>query len=201
MSKKEVAVLVHGLGRTAQSMQKLGDALSREGYDVLYCNYPSRQAPIEELGTTHLQQFVEEHCSDPETTVHFVTHSMGGIVVRYFLANTTLPNLGRVVMIAPPNNGSPYADFFARFRVTNALLGPALKQLRTGDDEFVRTLAEPYYEVGIIAGQHDRKVPLENARLNTMTDFLRVPHGHAFIMNADDVIRASTQFIQTGKFI
>jgi len=125
---------------------------------------------------------------------------MGGIIVRYFLANNKLENLGRVVMLAPPNKGTKLADFVSKFSIANEILGPALKQLKTDKESLPNSLPSPKYEVGIIAGKYDYKAPTESTTLKNMKSFLLVPRVHTHIMEADEVIRAIIRFLRKGKF-
>lgn len=130
-NKKDYVVLLHGFLRTAKSMEKIEEVLSKEKYEVININYPPRGDKIEFLSNHYLKEILEEKCTDKSKKINFVTHSMGGIIVRYFLANNKLKNLGRVVMLAPPNKGAKLADFFSQFEIANQILGPALKQLKT----------------------------------------------------------------------
>ncbi len=199
-TKKDYVVLIHGFWRSARSMKKLESKLSQEGYEVINIDYPSKEKTIESISDGYLKNILKENCLDKKRKIHFVTHSMGGIIVRHFLANNKLPNLGRVVMLAPPNNGSKMADVFSRFEVMNKVLGPALKQLTSSKKSPPKAIMKPYYEVGIIAGKFDGKVSLKSTKLDGMKDYLVVPSAHSFIMDWDEVIVAVKNFIEKGKF-
>jgi len=193
-------ILLHGLGRTARSMSALEHVLSAKGYDVMNLNYPSRTAHIEQLVTDHLAPVIEKISTDPNTTIHFVTHSMGGIMVRHYLANHPLPNLGRIVMLAPPNQGSHLATKISTVPFSQKIFGPALKQLAHTPNSFVHTLPQSGYQVGVIAGKYDGKVSVDDTKLENMTDFLVVPKTHTWIMHDPKVIQAISTFLKTGKF-
>lgn len=196
----DYVILLHGFLRTRRSMKKLERTLLKKGYRVINLNYPSTKEPIESLAESYLKKCVEKECTDSTKKIHFVTHSMGAIIVRYFLVKHKFANLGKVVMLAPPNHGSKFANFFGRFKITHLLLGPALKQLQTDKTSLPNILPLPQYEFGIIAGKYDKKVPLESAKLPYMQDFLLVPNTHSFIMNSKKVIKAVQNFLENGKF-
>ncbi len=181
-------------------MEKLAEALAQAGYEVVNVDYPSKDETIESISDGHLKNILKEKCSDSKRKINFVTHSMGGIIVRHFLENNKFKNLGRVVMLAPPNNGSKMADVFSKFEVVNLVLGPALKQLSTSKKSLPKTLARPDYEVGVIAGKLDGKVSVKSTKLDGMKDFLVVPSAHSFIMDWDEVILATIKFLKKGKF-
>jgi len=201
MNKKDYVVLLHGFWRTARSMKKIENMLTKKGYIVINVDYPSRREKIEKLSRDYLKKSIEKQCTDKTKKIHFVTHSMGGIIVRYFLSKHKLTNLGKVVMIAPPNKGSKLADYLSSFPILNTMLGPALKQLRTAKNDLPNRIAPPQYTVGIIAGKYDEKVPIESAKLTNMRDFLLVPSAHTYIMDSDRVIKAVQRFLEEGSFI
>lgn len=198
--KKDYVILLHGFWRTAKSMEKIEETLSQKGYSVINLNYPSRKEKIENLANNYLKKCVEEKCTDQDKKIHFVTHSMGAIIVRFFLAKNKLKNIGKVVMIAPPNQGAKLTDYLSKSSIINFILGPALKQLSTTKESLPKTLPSPEYEVGIIAGKYDKKVSIESTKLINTQDFLLVPSMHTYIMNSDRVIEAVQKFIKKGKF-
>lgn len=210
----DYVVLMHGLGRTAQSFTKMAHHLAQNGFDVLNIDYPSRKYDIETLTEQFIRPAIEKHCPDKNRKVHFVTHSMGGIVVRHLLQAYPRNNLGRIVMLSPPNEGSEVVDFLKDRALIRKIMGPAFNQLSTGPEGFTNTLGDIKGDVGVITGnqsinwinsliipgQDDGKVAVDRTRLKTMQDFMVVKRTHTFIMNADEVIQAVTQFINTGRF-
>jgi triacylglycerol lipase len=208
---KETIVLLHGLGRTPLSMSGIALAARMRGYRVLNWHYRSLCGSIE----SHAEEFARRVVPRlrGESTVHFITHSLGGIIVRQFLATHTLPNLGRVVMVAPPNRGSEVADVLQR----NAIIGriPAARELGTGDGSVPLALPSARFPVGVIAGSrshiplfdrwmdgvpNDGVVAVERTRLDGMTDFLELPHTHTFLPWAPEAIRAAFRFLETSRF-
>lgn len=198
--QKDYVVLLHGFWRSARSMSKLERSLAADGFEVVNIDYPSQKETVESIANNYLKKILQNRCGDKKRKIHFVTHSMGGIIVRHFLAENKLPNLGRVVMLAPPNRGSKMADVLSKLGWANDLLGPALKQLTTSKKSLPNIIANPDYEVGIIAGKFDGKVSVKATKLETMKDFLVVPSAHSFIMDWDEVVVAVKNFLKKGKF-
>lgn len=210
----ETVIVVHGLARSAKAMQKLADAMQAAGYTVVNLDYPSTTATIEALAATHLAPAVQGAVASGATRIHFVTHSMGGIVVRQYLATNALPQLGSVVMLGPPNRGSELVDRLGRFAPFVWVNGPAGKQLGTDAGSLPNRLGPANYPVGVIAGTRsfnpvysamiegpdDGKVSVASARLDGMTDFIEMWENHTFMMRSDEVIRQSLRFLREGRF-
>ena len=207
-------VLLHGLGRGDLSMRRMEKRLADAGYRVVNVSYPSTQHSIEYLAERELGPALQECCADGAGLVHFVTHSMGGIVLRYYLENHELENLGRVVMLSPPNQGSELADWVAENELLQKILGPSAEELGTGSESVPNRLGPVDFDLGIITGNRtlnplfsrmipgadDGKVSVERAKVEGMTDFLVVPHTHTYIMLADDVIEQTLYFLENGRF-
>jgi pimeloyl-ACP methyl ester carboxylesterase len=193
----ELVVLVHGLGRTKLSMVPLAWALEREGYEVLNWGYSSYTRSIPQLGRQLADELESRGGARPER-VHFVGHSLGNIIVRWVLANDPPEGVGRVVMLAPPNQGSHSADRYARW--LGWLLKP-LPELRTGAEGIAGEIPLPQgVEVGVIAGRYDGKVTVEETRLPGAAASIVIPAAHTFIMNRRDVRRLIDTFLEQGQF-
>jgi pimeloyl-ACP methyl ester carboxylesterase len=208
-------VLLHGLGRTPLSMWRLARRAQRHGYRVHNVGYPSRRAPI----GSHAEHVGRRLAAiaTAEGPFDAVTHSLGGIVLRAAVAGGWLPAgaLRRVVMIAPPNAGSELADVLARTPLFRLAVGPAGPELRTGADGFPSSLPPVDFAVGVIAGSrrsrllfgrvfagaNDGKVSVERASVAGMRDFLVVPRGHTFLMNAPEVVSQLLHFLAHGAFV
>ncbi|WP_455374836.1 esterase/lipase family protein [Kaarinaea lacus] len=210
----QCVVLLHGLARTASSMEDMEAALKENGYYVVNVDYPSREHKIEDLATTVVPQSIAACNNHTVNKIHFVTHSLGGILVRYYLAHNTINNLGRVVMLSPPNQGSEVVDALKDMPGFHLINGPAGEQLGTDDASIPNNLPPVDYEVGVITGDttvnyilstlipgdDDGKVSIERAKVQGMLDFLVVHHSHPFIMEADDVITQTLTFLREGQF-
>ena len=210
---KKIVILLHGAGRSPRSMSRIANALAQHGYEVHNLGYPSRRWPIEGLAENIGGQVYRLQIDQYEK-VHFVTHSLGSIVLRYFLSQNQIPNLGRVVMLAPPNQGAELADIFEKIPLFHWVLGPAGAQLGTSPDSLPNSLGPVNYEVGVIAGNRsfnplfsslipgpdDGRVSVESTKLDGMTDFLTLPCIHPLIMNYRCVIQQILYFLQYGGF-
>ena len=209
----DCVVLLHGLARTAGSMKKLVAPFSAEGYQVVNVNYPSRKKPIEELAPLAVEKLGMEQCAN-NSTVHFVTHSMGGILVRYFFKNQATGRLGRVVMMAPPNKGSQVVDKLKNTPGYKLMNGPAGMQLGTDQKSVPSQLGPVEFELGVIAGSKtfnpilsqflpnpdDGKVSVANTKAIGMDDFITLPVTHTFMMKSKVVIAQAVHFIKHGSF-
>ena len=193
-------------------MVPLEKALQNSGFTVVNVDYPSRKMPIEELSPLVVRGGMD---SCPEATkIHFVTHSLGGILVRYYFEGNSIQEMGRVVMIAPPNQGSEVVDNLRNFPGFKMLNGPAGQQLGTDEESIPLNLGPVDYEVGVIAGTRtfnpilslflpnpdDGKVSVARTYVDGIKETIEVPHSHPFIMKANVVIEQSINFLHKGAF-
>lgn len=209
----DCVVLLHGLARSDKSFSKIEQKLNEEGYFVINNSYPSTKHDIETLANDIIPRSVAS-CPD-SSQVHFVSHSLGGILIRQYLSENSLTNLGRVVMLAPPNKGSEITDEMKDNVLYKTVNGPAGLQLGTDSSSVPNQLGPANFELGIIAGTKtvnpilsqmlpnpdDGKVSVESTKLDGMADHIEVPYSHTFIMNKEDVIEQVIHFLKNGSFI
>ncbi|MDY6881316.1 MAG: alpha/beta fold hydrolase [Desulfatiglans sp.] len=208
-------VLLHGLARSKQSMSRLEARLSAEGFRVLNIDYPSRSKGIQALAEETIKQAILCCRDKGAKKIHFVTHSMGGILVRCYLKQHDLPELGRVVMLSPPNGGSEVVDMFRDWSFFRWVNGPAGEELGTDQNSLPKKLGPVDFELGVITGDRslnlllsciipgpdDGKVSVRSAKVKGMKDFLVIHTSHPFIMQNLKVIEQTAHFLKQGKFI
>lgn len=193
-------------------MEKLERSLISEGYQVINLGYPSGDYNIETLAEKAITPALKE--CDSAKDVNFVTHSLGGILVRQYLSSREIPNLKYVVMLGPPNKGSEVVDKLHRVPGFHAVNGDAGLQLGTGTLSIPNSLGAPDFDVGIIAGNKsinwflsslipgtdDGKVSIERTKLEGMNDHIEVPATHPFMMTNEKVISQVIYYLKNGKF-
>ncbi|MCF8057370.1 MAG: alpha/beta hydrolase [Desulfocapsa sp.] len=212
----ECVVLLHGMARSYHSMDDMQERLLAEGYHTVNQGYPSTREGIETIAEEYFPAALN-HCRQfSPTAIHFVTHSLGGIVVRKGIKENKPEKLGRVVMLSSPNRGSAAVDFLRNWKIYQWLNGPAGQQLSTAPDSVPNQLGPVDYPVGIITGDRyaffdgwlsrilpgkdDGKVSVERAKLEGMSDFLVVHESHPFIMDSVYVQDETVHFLKNGTF-
>ncbi len=211
----DCVVLLHGLARSSMSMNRMQRELDEAGYETANIGYPSRDHTVEELAAIAVPEGLAA-CREREGVdkVHFVTHSLGGILVRQYLSEHDIPELGRVVMLGPPNQGSAAVDELQGFPGFDWLNGPAGHQLGKGEESVPLQLGPADFELGVIAGSRtidpitsavlenpdDGRVSVEDTKLDGMADHVVVEHSHAFIMRMRTTIELTKRFLETGSF-
>jgi pimeloyl-ACP methyl ester carboxylesterase len=207
-------VLLHGISRTALSFRKMQLALERAGFATLNLDYESRRKALEGLAED-IDPAIQRFADRIDGSVHFVCHSMGGLLARVYIARHRPKHLGRVVMLGTPNSGSEIAERLKNFGVYRAFFGPAGQQLGTRRDAAIEALFPPVdYPVGIIAGNrsiypiasrflprpHDGRVSIANTKLEGMADHVVVAASHPWLVRNSVAIAQTIAFLREGKF-
>jgi pimeloyl-ACP methyl ester carboxylesterase len=212
--RSEGVVLLHGIGRNHRWLKRLERALRQAGYATLNLDYASRKKPLELLAADidgAIRQFAGETCGP----LHFVGHSMGGLLARVYIAKYRPERLGRVVMLGTPNGGSEIADHLHDFALYRAYYGPAGQQLTTRLDSALTSLPPPDYDVGVVAGNrsiapvaslfrmpkpNDTMVSVKSSRLDGMADHVVVKASHAGLPYHGKAIEQAIAFLRAGRF-
>lgn len=210
----EHVILLHGLFRSPLTMKPMADALQAAGFETTILAYPSRSKTIRNLSDDHLAPAIQVCRDGGAKKIHFVTHSLGGLLVRDYLSRNKVPELGRVVMFSPPNKGSEVVDWLGHWRAFKELNGPAGEELNTAPISPPKSLGPVTYPVGIIAGDRsinpinscmitgpdDGKVSVENTKVEGMTDHIVLHRTHPMIMKRRDAIDLALRFLDQGTF-
>jgi pimeloyl-ACP methyl ester carboxylesterase len=211
----ECVVLLHGLNRSWRAMEPLADKLQQAGYSTVNVDYPSQLGTIEELAPVAIGMGVDACRETGARTIHFVTHSMGGILLRYQYEQAPIGDIGRVVMLGPPNQGSELVDQTREWPGINSVNGPAGAQLGTDPDSMPSRLGPVTFPLGVIAGtatinilasallpdEDDGKVTVERTRVAGMSDFLIVDDSHRYMLRSRTVLENTIAFLRSGQFV
>jgi pimeloyl-ACP methyl ester carboxylesterase len=206
-------VLLHGIARTARSLRRIERSLQQAGFATLNLDYASRKKTLEVLAEDiHPQvRAFADACAGP---VHFVTHSMGGLLARVYIARHRPARLGRVVMLGTPNGGSEVADRLKSFQLYRAFYGPAGQQLTT--DAALATLPSIDYPVGVVAGTrtldpiasyfilprpNDGRVSVQSSKLDRMTDHVTIETPHNGLIRHAAATAQTIAFLRAGQFM
>lgn len=207
-------ILLHGLWRTSFSMKYLEWGLSDREFEVVNISYPSLSYPIEELAVIAVEKSLAGCRERHMERIHFVTHSLGGILLRQYLRRHEISGLERVVMLGPPSQGSHVADFVDSIGFLDPLTPRAVAQLGTGDDSIPLQLGPVDFALGIIAGTANRRsflpgfpdepgdgtVSVAETVVPGMLDFLELPVSHTFMMWDGEVLHQVVYFLEHGYF-
>jgi pimeloyl-ACP methyl ester carboxylesterase len=207
-------VLLHGIARTSRSLNRIESALQGSGFATLNLDYASRKKPLDTLAAD-IAPDIAGFAERTDGSIHFVGHSMGGLLIRVYLAKYRPLRLGRVVMLGTPNGGSEVADVLRRFAIYRAFYGPAGLQLSTQQDPALRALPPVDYDLGIVAGigtvdpissflilprPNDGKVSVRRTMLEGMIDHTIVKASHAGLLHHPAAIDQIISFLCKGRF-
>ncbi|WP_269543119.1 esterase/lipase family protein [Cerasicoccus fimbriatus] len=212
-AEKQTVVLLHGLAASSGTMVHIESTLEAAGYLVVNLDYPSMSESLETISANMRARIVAETAEAEQ--VHFVTHSMGGIVLRMIQRDAPLDNIGRVVMIAPPNHGSDAVNVLQGLPGFLWAIGPSGARLAAGDNESLASLGPPNFELGVIAGSKgldpfissmipgpdDGVVSIESTKLEGMADFTVVHDSHPVLVFNGQVMDQILAFLEKGEFI
>lgn len=210
----ECVLLVHGLWRTGNAMNSIAEDLAEWGYHPVIISYPSTEHDIPTLANKWIAEGLQQCEKSGARKYHIVTHSMGGILVRHYLQQHTLPAGSRIVMLSPPNQGAELSEKFGKEEWFEWIAGPAAISLTKQPDGIIRKLAPIQGEIGIIAAQrawslwpeswlpkpNDGTIGVENMRLDEMRDFVLIENGHAMMRFDDNVQAQIRHFLHQGRF-
>ena len=212
-SDEQCVILLHGLFRSALALKPMQWFLEREGYTTVNQSYPSLLYPIDELAEMAVSAGLQ-HCHGLGLSrVHFVTHSLGGILVRQYAAQRDIPGLERVVMLGPPNQGSQVAQYYGSLELPGPV-PPAILELGLDAESVPRRLGPVRFDLGVIAGNlrlstwlpgfpdesSDGTVTVAEAVVPGMLDFLQMPVSHTFMIVNPLVMQQVAYFLQHGEF-
>ena len=208
-------VLLHGIARTSRSLRKVERALRACGFATLNLDYASRRKPLEALAAD-IHPDITAFANTTGGPLHFVAHSMGGLLTRVYVVRHRPATLGRVVMLGTPNGGSEVADLLKHLSIYRAFYGPAGQQLTTTQDADLMSLPPPDYAVGVIAGirsldpiasrfilprPNDGRVSVQSSKLANMTDHIMVQASHTGLTRHPVAIDQTIAFLREGRFL
>lgn len=209
---KEKVVFVHGYGRTTSAMNDYETYFEKQGYQVFSIGYGSLKQGIGDI-QKEFETKVDQSLHGIDDKVHFVGHSMGGLMIRSYLGKKKPKNLGNVVIVGSPSRGTEAVEYL-RNKWYFFLLGPALPSLSTKDSVFLASLIKPNYNLGVIAGnvsygnrsrlftgKNDGLVSVESTKVEGMKDFISMPESHFSLRHSEKVMKQILNFLKSSKFI
>lgn len=211
-SGSDCVVLLHGWWSSPVLLKPVTWRLRGLGYTVVPIAYPSVRMPLEEIATRFLPGELDRRLPAQTGRIHFVTHSMGGLVLRRYLQQPDRRPVGRVVMFGPPNQGSEAADFWARSRICRWIAGPNLRALGTGPDAVAPRLPPADFELLVLAGNrsfspfgsplprpHDGRVSVASTRLEGMSAHREIPRTHTVLPWNRNALDLMAEFLASGR--
>ena len=203
----DTVILLHGLWRSMWAMDPMANFLHSKGYHTINIPYPSFRKPIPEI-VSHVREIIDLH--DNGRPVHFVTHSLGGIITRQLLSDVPPQQIGRIVMLAPPNQGSEIIDWLAHCAPLKMTLGPAGAKL--GSETLDAPTLSQKLDSAVIMGrkssipffrwlldqENDGIVSVDRGKIDGLNEFHVVDTDHTFIATEPTVMDMTKSFLQHG---
>jgi pimeloyl-ACP methyl ester carboxylesterase len=211
---RDGVVLLHGIAGSSLLLRRLEKTLRRAGFATLNLDYESRRKPLLALAAD-IHRPIARFAADHAGSIHFVAHSLGGLLARVYLANYRPDRLGRVVLLGTPNKGSEVADLLKEFWVYRAFYGPAGQQLATTPDATLSALPRLDYDVGVISAcrsiapissrfvlprPNDGRVSVQSCMIDGMADHVTIPTWHTGLLLDANAIRQTIAFLRAGRF-
>jgi pimeloyl-ACP methyl ester carboxylesterase len=211
---RDGVVLLHGIAGTSLLLRRLEKTLRRAGFATLNLDYESRKKPLHELAADIHRPIAGFAAKNPGP-IHFVAHSMGGLLARVYVANHRPARLGRVVLLGTPNKGSEVADLLQEFWLYRAFYGPAGQQIVTTPDATLSALPQLDYDVGVISAcrsiapissrfvlprPNDGRVSVQSCMIDGMADHVTIPTWHTGLLLNANAIRQTIAFLRDGHF-
>ena len=208
--KGPAVILIHGLLQSSKCMLQMGANLEQAGYSAVEFDYPSTQVSIPEAAQ-YLNQLIQS--LDGIDEINFVTHSMGGLVVRAYTMEYDDPRIKRMVMLGTPNQGAELADLTHQYWILRTAAGPGALQLGTRSDGLIQKLPVPKFEFAVIAGSRgtpagwnplipgddDGTVTVESTKLPGAADFMTVRALHSRLLWSEEAHKHTINFLKNGR--
>lgn len=196
-------------------MRPMAEALNQAGFTTANVDYPSQAGTIAELVPMSVDVGVKQCRDMGATQIHFVTHSLGGILLRYAHDTTPIVDIGRVVMLGPPNHGSEMIDIARDWPGAELVSGEAGLQLGTDANSVPSQLSPVDFQLGVVAGigtinplmsdmlpsPNDGKVSVASTVAMGMIDFIVIDASHHYMTEDETIIQNTVSFLQTGAFL
>ncbi|MEZ5325738.1 MAG: hypothetical protein R3F19_11830 [Verrucomicrobiales bacterium] len=217
-SSGDYVVLIHGFSWAKPPLRTLGRALNKEGFQTIEIHYPIRSLPVDQVLDQYVLPAIHENCTDPTRKIHFVGHSMGCIVIRKLLTDRKVDHLGNVVLLAAPNKGTEYADFFCRSPLLAEMLGDFVQQVGVGANSLpnrmnrmgpvkfspgiiMGTRSDFPFVAAMLPGSDDGVVTVASGQVDGMADLITLPTTHIRMPSTKSVQEQTAHFLRTGKFV
>ena len=205
VKKDATIVLLHGQGRTRLSMVVLGKRFRSAGYQTLNFPYNQTIRSLDEI-SGQLVEFIGQKVKTSD--YHLIGHSLGNVIIRNAFRKDYPAGLGKIVMLAPPNQPAHLAKRLKKNLIYRVFTGDSGQKL--SEEKFYRDLPIPRVPFGVIAGDkgqsltfsepNDGVVMVESTKLEGMADWILLHHGHTFIMNCKDTFEHCVRFVESGRF-